>query len=186
MKTVFTCQPVKRLLSTTIRSARPVVLLLNILFRDQQPTIMLFGGAGTYCVGRKMSWDYEKQKPSPFLKKILRQSQSSTPEYDPKNKNHSFHGKIVSTLHWLIQLTGEIPFHSHFIHCQARLNHFFLSLQWRFCVVSRLWTRFSYSDSKRSRPGIDNDFTRIFAGSLELVDVPKTRLFEEPSSVSSS
>ena len=50
--------------------------------KDQKPTIMLFGGDGTHCFARKTSRDYKK-KHSPFLKKFLRQSQSSTPEIVP-------------------------------------------------------------------------------------------------------
>ena len=57
--------------------------VLNIPFKDQKSTIMLFGGDGTLCFARKTSCDYEK--PSPFLKKFLRQSQSSTSEPEPKN-----------------------------------------------------------------------------------------------------
>ena len=56
--------------------------VLNIPFKDQKPTIMLFGGDGTHCFARKTSHDYEKEKPSPFLK-FLRQSQSSTSEPEP-------------------------------------------------------------------------------------------------------
>ena len=51
---------------------------LNIPFKDQKLTIMLFGGDGTLCFARETSRDYEKEKPSPFLKKFLRQSQPST------------------------------------------------------------------------------------------------------------
>ena len=56
----------------------------NIPFKDQKPTFMLFGGDGTHCFARKTSCDYEKEEPSPFLKKLLRQSQPSTPELEPK------------------------------------------------------------------------------------------------------
>ena len=49
--------------------------VLNIPFEDQKPTILLFGGDGTHCFARKTSRDYGKGKPSPFLKKFLRQSQ---------------------------------------------------------------------------------------------------------------
>ena len=45
---------------------------------------MLFGGDGTHCFARKTSRDSEKEKPSPFLKNFLRQSQPSTPEPEPK------------------------------------------------------------------------------------------------------
>ena len=47
---------------------------LDIPFKDQKPTIMLIGGDGTQCFATKGSRDYEKEKPSPFLKKFLRQS----------------------------------------------------------------------------------------------------------------
>ena len=59
----------------------------NILFKDQKPTIMLFGGDGTPCFVKKTSRAYEK--PSPFLKKVLRQSQLSTSEPDPKKVKKS-------------------------------------------------------------------------------------------------
>ena len=56
--------------------------VLNIPFKDQKATIMLFGSDSTHCFARKTSRDYEK--PSPFLKKFLPQSQASTPEPEPK------------------------------------------------------------------------------------------------------
>ena len=52
---------------------------MNIPFKDQKPTI-LFGGDGTHCFTKKISHDYEKGKPSPLLKKFLRQSQPATSE----------------------------------------------------------------------------------------------------------
>ena len=45
---------------------------------------MLFGGDGTQCFARKTTRDYEKEQPSPLLKKFLRQSQPSTSEPEPK------------------------------------------------------------------------------------------------------
>ena len=41
---------------------------------------MLFGGDGPHCFERKTSREYKKEKPSPFLKKFLGQSQPSTTE----------------------------------------------------------------------------------------------------------
>ena len=63
--------------------------VLNIRFKDRKLTIMLFGGDGTHCFARKTSRDYEKGKPSPFLKKFLRQSQPSTSEPEPKKDKSS-------------------------------------------------------------------------------------------------
>ena len=51
-------------------------------FKDQKPTIMLFSGDGTQCFARKTSRDYEK--PSPVLKKFLRQTRPSTSEPEPE------------------------------------------------------------------------------------------------------
>ena len=59
--------------------------VLIIPFKDQKPTIMLFGGDGTHCSARKTSRDYEK--PSPFFKKILRQSQSPAPKKGKSSPN---------------------------------------------------------------------------------------------------
>ena len=56
--------------------------VLNIPFKDQKPTIMLFGGDGTHYFARKTGRDYEK--PYPFLKKFLRQSQPTT--FEPELK----------------------------------------------------------------------------------------------------
>ena len=60
--------------------------VLNFPFKDQKPTIMFFGGDGTHCFARKTSRDYEKEKPSPFLKTFFRQSVPSKTESAPKKK----------------------------------------------------------------------------------------------------
>ena len=46
---------------------------------------LLFGGDGRHCFARKTSREYEK--PSPFLKKFLLQSQSPAPEKDKSSPN---------------------------------------------------------------------------------------------------
>ena len=66
------------------KKCRACCHVLNIPFKDQKPTIMLFGGDGTHCFAKKTSRDYEKEKPSPFLKKFLTQSHPSTSEPEPK------------------------------------------------------------------------------------------------------
>ena len=58
--------------------------VLNNPFKDQKPIILLFGGDGTHCFARKTNRDYEKEKPSPFLKRFLHQSQPSRSEPEPK------------------------------------------------------------------------------------------------------
>ena len=62
------------------RKFKACCIVLNINFEDQKPTIMLFGGDGTHCLEEKTSRDYEKEKPSPVLKKFLHQPQPSNSE----------------------------------------------------------------------------------------------------------
>ena len=64
--------------------------VLNITLEDQKPTMMLFGDDGTHGFVEKMNSDYENEKSSIFLKKCIRQSQSTTPEPEPKRQK-SFH-----------------------------------------------------------------------------------------------
>ena len=49
----------------------------------------------------------------------------------------------------------------------------FLSLQQQYWVVSRFWTRFSYSDCKKFRPSFDKKFPKSSFGNLELLGVTK-------------
>ena len=71
------------------KKCRACCHFLNFPFRDQNTTIMLFGGDGTLCFARKTSRDYEKEKPSPFLKEFLRQSQPNPSEPVPKKDKSS-------------------------------------------------------------------------------------------------
>ena len=83
-KSVFTFQPKKTTSFYDCWKCKGCCHVLNIPFRDQKLTIMLFGDDGTHWFARKTSRDYEKEKPSPFLKNVLRQSQPSTSEPVPK------------------------------------------------------------------------------------------------------
>ena len=56
----------------------------NVPLKDQKPTSMLFGGDGTLRFARKKMSRLQREKPSPFSKKFLRQSQPSTSEPEPE------------------------------------------------------------------------------------------------------
>ena len=85
-----TCRNEKCVLISTIKTTsfydckkcKACCNVLNIPLKDQKPPIMLFGGDVTHWFARETSRDYEK--PSPFLKKFLRQSQPSISEPEPK------------------------------------------------------------------------------------------------------
>ena len=49
--------------------------VVNNPFKDQKLSTLMFVGDGTLCLARETSRDYEKEKPSPFLKNFIRQSQ---------------------------------------------------------------------------------------------------------------
>ena len=84
MKRVLTFQPRKQLVSTTVKKSKACCNVLNIPIKDQKPTIMLFRGDGTQCFAKRTSRNYEKEKPFPFLKIFLRQSQPRTSEPESK------------------------------------------------------------------------------------------------------
>ena len=60
---------------------------------EQKPSKTLFGGDRTRCSAKNKSRDYEKEKPSPFLKNTIRQPQSDTPDCVQKK------GKSFLSLH---------------------------------------------------------------------------------------
>ena len=152
---------------------------------EQKPTKTLFGGEATHCLAKTTSRNYESEKPSPLQKKkFVRQSKSSTTEPLPKNAETN-PKKAISCL--LLFGSYEEPKFHLLLHLFLLFNstvklHDFLRLQRRCSLVSHLLSRFSYSDCKRSRPGIENKFPRKSFSSLELVVFSMTRLLEQPCS----
>ena len=104
--------------------------VLNFTFKDQKPTIVLFGGDGTHCSARKTKRDYEKEKPSPYLKKFLRESDPSASEPEPKNQ------KLFHLWYDLVHIPLVDAVNQNFnyiLHFQSTLKqHDFLSLQRRY------------------------------------------------------
>ena len=160
--------------------------VLNIPLKDQKPTIILFGGNGTHCFAKKTSRDQEKEKPSPFLKKFLRQSQPCTSELEPKKF------KLSPIMEWTYPFPigwwfeRHIHFSNHFIQFQSTVkrysnylqlteNHDLLSLQRRSPVDSRVWSRLWYYCSKWSRPKFNNRLTINIPSCLANAVVSKAR-----------
>ena len=78
-KSVVNCQATKNLVSTTVKSAQLALTCSTFRLRNNN----FFGDNDTHCFEREMSRDNEREKPTPLLKKILRQSQSSLPKSVP-------------------------------------------------------------------------------------------------------
>ena len=159
--------------------------VLNFPFRDQKPAIMSFGCDGTHCFARKTSRDYEKEKPSPFLKKFLHQSQPSTSELEPKKFKMS--PNLEKTYPFPISWWFERRFHfsNHFIRFESRVTRSKLinwpstyrksSLQRQNLVDSRFWSRLCYFCSKWSWPQFNNQPTRNIPSCLAFSVVSKPR-----------
>ena len=71
--------------------------VLNIPFRDQKSTLMLFGGDSTLCSARKRSRDYEKEVPSPFVKKFFKQGHPN-PKQKMQKLFHLWHIRVDTPL----------------------------------------------------------------------------------------
>ena len=175
--------------------------VLNIPFKDQKPTIMLFGGDGTHCFARKTSRDYEKEKPSPFLKKLLRQSQPSTSEpepkkvqiWSPKNMESKIRSKKwvqiwIKRIRYLLVDNWSNIFIFQIILFEPTVNrsiliseleekYDLLSFQRRNPVDSRFWSPLCYYCSIWSRPKHNNQLTINTPSYLAIAVVSKTRLF---------
>ena len=82
-KSAFTYQPLK-VSSLGLKKCKTSFHVAIIPFMERKPILTLFGGDGTYCFSKKSSRDYDKEKPSPFLKEFLRQSQFTATEREPK------------------------------------------------------------------------------------------------------
>ena len=81
-KSVFTYQPTEILASTTVKSAEPALtcLIIHLQNKNRQQLHLV---EMVHIVLQERRIVTTKKKPSPFLKKLLRQSQTSTPEPVP-------------------------------------------------------------------------------------------------------
>ena len=105
-KSVFTFQTTKRLVSTTVKSTKPALTCRIFLLKTKNRQLCCLVLMVHITLQEKWFVIKKEQNPSPFLKKFVRQSQSSTLEPVPKKcESHSGYGRISSTPHWLIQLT---------------------------------------------------------------------------------
>ena len=101
--------------SKSLHEGKMMEALTNVLqaatsrLKDQRPTFMLFSGDGPYCFVKKMSRDYEIEKPLRFLK--IFSANSNQPHRACTKQNHSTHSIALSTAYRLIESTkNSIPF----------------------------------------------------------------------------
>ena len=83
-KSMFTFQPIKRLVCTTVKSAKPAATFCIFLLRIKNQQLCCLAVMEHIALQERRVAIQEKEKPSPFLKKFLRQSQPSTSEPEPR------------------------------------------------------------------------------------------------------
>ena len=87
MKSVFTFQPIKRLVSTIVRSAKPAATFWIVFLKTKNRHICCLAGMGHIVLqGRRVAITKNHLV---FLKKFLRQSQPSTSEPEPRKDKSS-------------------------------------------------------------------------------------------------
>ena len=151
MKSVFTFQPIKRLVSTTVKSAKPAVLLWIFLLRTENRQLR--------CLAVMVHIVWQERRVAATKKKnhLLFRRNFSANHSHPHQKRQNWvlmRNKLVRFL--LVDDFRHIQFSNHFIQCQSTVNrsnlisqltqihHDLLSLQRRNPVDSRFWSRLCY------------------------------------------
>ena len=150
----------------------------SLLFEEQKPTTVIFGGDGTYCCWKKTSHDYKKEKISPFLEKLFRQSQSATPKSVLKKaKMRLWHIRVDFPL----ADTVNEKFISNLISKIFSLRYSSMVFQSATKTSSFLLTSvYCKSDFKRPPPRNKKMLLKNSFSMLQILVFSKTRLFEPP------
>ena len=189
MKSVFTFQPIKGLVSTTVKSAKPAATSWIFLLRTKNRQLCCLAVmehiAYTSC-------DWERKTISCFeeISQPITVNRTKKAKLSPnEEKTYPF------PFGWWIE--RHIHFSNHFFQFQSTVNRYstyiqltetydVLSLQRWNPVDSRFWSRLCYYYSQRSRPKYNNQLTRKAPNCLAIAFFSKIRLFEQSSCASSN
>ena len=170
MKRVFTLPPMKRLASTTVKSAKPAATFWIFLLRSKNRQLCCLAVTVNNHLHfwRNVTANHNQAHPSlnqkrrnrvQIWKKRIRFLLADVLSHILKFQNIFFHFNLHSTS----QLYST--------HIQLTENHDLLSLQRRNPVDSRFWSRLCYYCSKRSGPKFNNQLTRNTPSSLAIAVV---------------
>ena len=190
VQSVFTFQPMKRLVSTTVKNAKPAVTFWIFLLRSKNRqlrclVVPLFAGVVTtknhLHFWRNFSSNHNQAHPNLNQKRLKRV--------------HKWNKRIRFLL--ADYLSNIFVFQTYFIQFQYTVNHSnlvcqptqnhrdLLSLQRRNPVDSRFWTRLCYYCSKWSQPNCNSQLTRSNLSCLANAVVSKARFFGQSFASSS-
>ena len=95
-KSVFTFQPSKITVSTTVKLSNFARTCLTFHLRKQKPIIILLGGYGSHCFAKTTSGDYQKEQPIPFWVELSANHIEPDPNLCQKSENPFLRGINVS------------------------------------------------------------------------------------------
>ena len=166
MKNVFTLQPKKRSVSTTVKSAKPAATFWIFLSRTKNRQICCLAAMAHLALSKERIVTTKKGNRLHFWRNFSVNPKQGHPNLNQKKRrNYSIYGVFVSTPHWMIELTKTSNTFSLYT------LSFYIKARWSsqspttVLRVSRLWTRFSDSDCERFRPRNDNKLPRTSSGS---------------------
>ena len=199
-KSVFTFQPTKRLVSTTVKSAKPAATFWIFLVRTKNLQLCCVAVMEHIVWQERLVVTTKKKCHPHFWRSFSANHNQAHPNLNQKRLNwvqiwkkrirfllaedlsNFFSFQII-----LFNFTPQSTSQMYSTYSQLTQNHHdLLSLQRRNPVDSRFWSRLCYYCSKWSRPKYNNQLTRETPSSLAIALISKTRLFEQSSSASSS
>ena len=193
IKSVFTFQPIKRLVSTTVKSAKPAAMSWIFLLRIKNGQLCCLVVMEHIVLQKRVVATTKKKNHLLFWRNFSANHNQAHPNVNQKRTNqvqiwnkrirflladdssNIFNFQII-IFNFNLQLTYNRITQNH---------HDVLSLQRRNPVDSRFWTRLCYYCSKWSRPKYNNQFTRKTPSTLAIV-VVGTRFFEQSSRASAN
>ena len=189
-KSMFTFQPKKRLVSTTVKSAKPAATFCIFLLRMKNQQLCCLAKMEHIALQERRVATRKKKNHLHFWRNFSANHNQAHPNLNQERKNRvQLWNKRIRFL-LVDDLSNIFSFSNHFIQFQPpvnqpnlfnlqstyRKNHDLLSLKRRNPVDSRFWSRLCYYCSKWSRPKYNNQLTRNTPSRLAIAVVSKTRL----------
>ena len=187
IKSVFTFQPLKRPVSTTVESAKPASTFWTFLLRSKNRQVCCLVVMVHLDLQERRAATTEKENNPFFWRNFSLKHNQRHPNLRQKRQKsfHLWYNRVDTSL--VDTDNQKFICILIFMHFQSTVKqNDFLSLQRRFWVVYRVWAGLSDFDCKRNRPRYDNKLPLNFSGSLELFVVSKTRVLKQPSNGNSS
>ena len=188
MKTVFTIQPIKRLVSTTVQSAKPAATFWTLLFRTKNRQLTCLAVTVHIVLQERRVGTMKKKSHLHFLGNFSANHKQAHPNMNQKrlkwvqvwNKRIRFLLAdklsdifIFQIILFNFNLQSTVQIYS--TYSQLTENQDLISLQRWNPVDSRLWSRLCYDCSKWSRSKYNSQLTRNTPSCLAMAVVSKAR-----------